>query len=142
MIKQKTIIPIIFIATILISISFISAELDWGRSKPWGTDPNLQTDYANTLNKLKGNQEEPVVNNTNESGMTAEEKEALRNYNNLLIAQRTGSLTPAQEAEVAIIQEKEMKEKREVNRGLALYVISGIVIVLFIGWMTTRERGE
>jgi len=139
---KKTILPVILIATILISIGFISAEDYWGRSKPWGTDPNLQSDYADTMNKLKGDTVEPVVNNTNESGMTAEEKEALRNYNNLIIAQRTGSLTPAQEEEIEEIEYKELKQRQEENKGFGLYIFFGLIIVGFIFWMAFKDRGD
>jgi multisubunit Na+/H+ antiporter MnhB subunit len=121
---------------LLIGFLLFSLNLVIARSEPWITEINNQSDYYNVMNQLKG---EPQINITNETSLSAEEKESLRIKNNLFIAEKTNTLSPSQEIELNDLRTTERKIEREENKELFIYVLVGLVFVFLIAWIAIES---
>lgn len=129
-IKSNPLKVILLIGFLLFNLNIVLAS----RSTPWITEIDNQSDYYNVMNQLKGQ-----TNITNQTILTTEEKEALRIKNNLLIAEKTNTLSPSQEIELKDLRTTERKIEKEENKGLVIYVLVGLVFVFIIAWIAIES---
>jgi len=107
-----------------------SASSIW--TTPSYNNSQAKEDYQEVWNELKG--DGLIINTSNETILTSEEKESLRVRNNLEIQKIKNGLTPEQEKQLKEIKNQMNKKIREGNKDFFWYIVLGLIFVGFISW--------
>jgi hypothetical protein len=131
-----------YILCISLFVTFVigqtSASSIW--SDPIVNNTQVQEDYQKVMNDLKNI--EVLPNQTNETILTAEEKELLRIKNNLEIQKLKVGLTPEQNKLLKNITDTENKKLRIDNRDFFLYAVLVLICVGLIAWGWSLSEGN
>lgn len=134
---KKNICLIVF--CILISCCFVSAV----RSFVWDTDINSEFSDTNLSSTGLDFPKDNTNNNSDEKVLTEEEKELLREKNNLFIAQKQGyKISEEDKKKLGDMESEEKRLLREKNKDLFIFMIVGIVILIFIIFMMSIKNKE